>query len=969
MTDKQIREIFHITADPSNVPDGYSLIQLGDEVNAQYTKDDIDSIVLMQLTENESLQKPLAYLNDCMARCQQQKKFYNKNSELADMFQEIDRLVIGYGLVAFQIQDFAINGSFKQYVIDIVNEFDQYSDFLLQMIHRAIIEETLLDLLNSVFPTLVDYIMNDLPTFDFTFPKIYTNTLSIFELFVNFKQVCAIFTKVDGFFPGFDCPANSFEKVTTLGPILTLSPLMFNVAAKNYGGSLELSKQHIGMIHESSQVEHKVVLDRLFNIMDKIIRGSAESRTGVISYWSMIVNKNHLRRGEQGEQNKLASNAFMTNISLLLIRFSQPFLDITYKKIDKIDVNYFNNVSVFIDLTNETRLNSDFREADEFYDKNKSDESCKPNFISDCFFLSLTYLHYGIGGTLLFDDKTSQQIKRLKEELERLNAAMSDTSSRSMIFNNAFIQSQIKRLEKSLEYMSCLKNAMKGFFTHRTLQLEIFDFVCGASTFLMRVIDPNHKYPFASLNLPLIPDQVGIENVDNADYLREHAPIPFKYYPEFCVEGPINYALYISKYGASPLIRNQRLNSFIEFATTILRCPELVSNPHLKGKIVQLLSVGCMPFTDNSPGFMLQIFEDNELVSKNLLYALLDFYVIVEKTGSSSQFYDKLNSRYSISIILEEMYERIPAYKQQLIWQSKNNKEFFIRFIARMLNDLTFLLDEGLSSLTEVHNIDRQLRNQDPNQSNNDNLNDGSESNNIQDLQSRLASAQRQAKSSCGLASKSLQLFVIFTKDIPGAFAIPELVDRLACMLDYNLEALVGPKCGKLKVENPEQYSFNPKNLLKAVTTTFINLSAEKEFINAVARDGRSFDKKYFIRATDILGNRSGMVSDQFCEQLNKFADAAQKKKDIDTEEDIGYDDAPDEFLDPLMYTLMKDPVTLPTSKVNIDRSTIRAHLLSDSTDPFNRIPLKFEDVIPNEELKQKIIEFKQKKKQERESN
>ena len=47
------------------------------------------------------------------------------------------------------------------------------------------------------------------------------------------------------------------------------------------------------------------------------------------------------------------------------------------------------------------------------------------------------------------------------------------------------------------------------------------------------------------------------------------------------------------------------------------------------------------------------------------------------------------------------------------------------------------------------------------------------------------------------------------------------------------------------------------------------------------------------------------------------------------------------------MYTLMEDPVVLPTSKTSIDRSTIRSHLLSDPTDPFNRSPLKIEDVIP----------------------
>lgn len=48
------------------------------------------------------------------------------------------------------------------------------------------------------------------------------------------------------------------------------------------------------------------------------------------------------------------------------------------------------------------------------------------------------------------------------------------------------------------------------------------------------------------------------------------------------------------------------------------------------------------------------------------------------------------------------------------------------------------------------------------------------------------------------------------------------------------------------------------------------------------------------------------------------------------------------------MATLMEDPVILPSSKVTIDRQTIKIHLLSDPKDPFNREPLKLEDVVPS---------------------
>jgi ubiquitin conjugation factor E4 B len=47
------------------------------------------------------------------------------------------------------------------------------------------------------------------------------------------------------------------------------------------------------------------------------------------------------------------------------------------------------------------------------------------------------------------------------------------------------------------------------------------------------------------------------------------------------------------------------------------------------------------------------------------------------------------------------------------------------------------------------------------------------------------------------------------------------------------------------------------------------------------------------------------------------------------------------------MFTVMKDPVRLPSSRTILDRATIKSHLLSDAKDPFNRVPLVIEDVIP----------------------
>lgn len=74
--------------------------------------------------------------------------------------------------------------------------------------------------------------------------------------------------------------------------------------------------------------------------------------------------------------------------------------------------------------------------------------------------------------------------------------------------------------------------------------------------------------------------------------------------------------------------------------------------------------------------------------------------------------------------------------------------------------------------------------------------------------------------------------------------------------------------------------------------------------------------------------------------------------------------DPPDEFLDPIMSTLMMDPVILPSSKVTVDRTTIARHLLSDQTDPFNRSPLTMDQVQGDVEMRGKIEQWIREKRE-----
>ena len=87
--------------------------------------------------------------------------------------------------------------------------------------------------------------------------------------------------------------------------------------------------------------------------------------------------------------------------------------------------------------------------------------------------------------------------------------------------------------------------------------------------------------------------------------------------------------------------------------------------------------------------------------------------------------------------------------------------------------------------------------------------------------------------------------------------------------------------------------------------------------------------------------------------EVERFVALAEKAARIQIdnrarEED--YNDAPDEFKDPLMGTLMEEPVKLP-SGIIMDKDVIIRHLLNSATDPFSRQPLSEDMLAPSKIL------------------
>jgi ubiquitin conjugation factor E4 B len=153
-------------------------------------------------------------------------------------------------------------------------------------------------------------------------------------------------------------------------------------------------------------------------------------------------------------------------------------------------------------------------------------------------------------------------------------------------------------------------------------------------------------------------------------------------------------------------------------------------------------------------------------------------------------------------------------------------------------------------------------------------------------------------------------------------------------------------------VKDPEQYDFRPKEMLRDLCAIFALFASNAEFQVSCAEAGC---KPSDLRSAVSKCHKYSLLLGESMKAFEALPDAVESAAQKVAEDEMMLGDIPDEFLDALMFTLMRDPVTLPSSGNIVDRATIKQHLLNDPHDPFNRASLTIDDVQPATELKAKI--------------
>ncbi|XP_062449385.1 ubiquitin conjugation factor E4 B isoform X4 [Rhea pennata] len=705
------------------------------------------------------------------------------------------------------------------------------------------------------------------------------------------------------------------QRLSYLGAFFSLSVFAEddNKVVEKYFSGPAITLENTRVVSQSLQHYLELARQELFKILHSILL-NGETREAALSYMAAVVNANMKKAQMQTDDRLVSTDGFMLNFLWVLQQLS------TKIKLETVDPTYIFHPRCRIDLpTDETRVKATMEDVTAWIAELYRDPSSfsEPKFPTECFFLTLHAHHLSILPSC------RRYIRRLRA-IRELNRTVEDLKNNESQWKDSPLATRhremLKRCKTQLKKLvRCKACADAGLLDENFLR-RCLNFYGMVIQLMLRILDP--AYP--NIKLPLAPE----------------VPKVFAALPEFYVEDVAEFLFFIVQY-APQVLYEPCTQDIVMFLVVMLCNQNYIRNPYLVAKLVEVMFMTNPAVQPRTQKFF-EMIENHPLSTKLLVPSLMKFYTDVEHTGATSEFYDKFTIRYHISTIFKSLWQNI-AHHGTFMEEFNSGKQF-VRYINMLINDTTFLLDESLESLKRIHEVQEEMKNKEQW--------DLLPRDQQQARQSQLAQDERVSRSYLALATETVDMFHILTKQVQKPFLRPELGPRLAAMLNFNLQQLCGPKCRDLKVENPEKYGFEPKKLLDQLTDIYLQLDCAR-FAKAIADDQRSYSKELFEEVISKM-RKAGIKSTIAIEKFKLLAEKVEEIVAKNARAEIDYSDAPDEFRDPLMDTLMTDPVRLPSGTI-MDRSIILRHLLNSSTDPFNRQTLTENMLEPVPELKEQI--------------
>ena len=388
--------------------------------------------------------------------------------------------------------------------------------------------------------------------------------------------------------------------------------------------------------------------------------------------------------------------------------------------------------------------------------------------------------------------------------------------------------------------------------------------------------------------------------------------------------------------------KNEMTNNMTELYENIF-LGNITNNPNIKINYMSLFHNYLLEIVYyNSKTIAIPNFVNYDKNISRITLSLLELSSSMKKSFNSDQIYNMLYPMSLLANIFNLTVYNVDDYKYY--FNETINTKYFKELIYDNINNFQYVVDEILDQLNKINKIE-----------NSDEQDEDVED--MDDIKNKI--------NNLDIYFNVFSTFIIKTSKFYTTIILGDEIKHclnnvIVCIIN---KLTISQK--KYKVKDKTNLKFNPIDLLDTIKSILLNLIYIRNNENNVVllfSENDNYNKNSITRFINILNkkNKIKVLDYNYLSFLDKKINVKLKlNKDIEI---------PDELCDPIMDTLMENPIMLPNNII-IDYGTISRHLLNNETNPFNRDPLTLEildeynksvDIKTQIDVfKEKVLEFK----------
>lgn len=158
--------------------------------------------------------------------------------------------------------------------------------------------------------------------------KPYINALS---RIAHLKPLAEIFVSLPEFLQ--DAQPQDMEKVMLLGPFFRISPLQKEVSRQYFSSAKTKTQVALRDATSALRMAAKSHQEQLASIVTAFCKTSDQVRSRVLEFFAKILNANKKRVAINVDHNTVTSDGCILNMTAVLTRLCEPFMDESYSKV------------------------------------------------------------------------------------------------------------------------------------------------------------------------------------------------------------------------------------------------------------------------------------------------------------------------------------------------------------------------------------------------------------------------------------------------------------------------------------------------------------------------------------------------------------------------------------------------------------------------------------------------------------